>query len=328
MTSPEPISASHRSVYDTCDPDYLRQLREASGVEETWLARTACLSLAQVRQLEEGGENLFYSPTIKRQAYKRLLMILGAEPPSAIVDVADEPVPSVVHDLDEIIAMGEKNLNHRPWADFFQTARSRVSEHKISATVVLLMGLTAVASLVMPTASNEPMVVAERTPSKAPESLTLAALPAPVAQASAPVRAPASAAVSASAPAAAISTASATTMMATATTASSASAAAVVDASCQYTREALPQISPLSASKPSQYVYLVAAADVTVCVVDAKQQAHSVKLKAGESQSVFGAAPWQVSSPKLGKLQIYFQGWRVALPEGVDQRVALIEKTN
>ena len=315
MTLPENISASHRSVYDTCDPDYLRQLREASGVEETWLARTACLSLAQVRQLEEGGESLFYSPTIKRQAYKRLLMLLGAEPPSVVIDSVADPVPSVVHDLNEIIAMDEKNLDRKSAADFFLAMRSRVAQHKVSAMVVLVMGVTAMTSWVMPIAGIEPVSLSERAPVKVPESLTLAALPAatpvPAAPAvSAPPVVQASASVSITAPPAAVT------------------ASASVSASCQYTRDALPQISPLTATKPSRYVYMVAAADVTVCVVDGNQQASLLKLKAGESQSVFGTAPWQVSSTKLAQLQIYFQGWRVALPEGTDQRVALIEKPN
>lgn len=312
MTSSENISASHRSVYDTCDPDYLRRLREASGVEETWLARTACLSLAQVRQLEEGGESLFYSPTIKRQAYKRLLMLLGAEPPSATVDVVAALEPSAVHDLNEIIAMGEKNLNHRPVADFFQAVRSRVSQHKMSAVVVLLVGITAAASLVIPTPGTDQTAVAKRVPEKASESLALAALPV-------------SSLPAVSAPPVVQATASASK---TESAALSVSASVSASALCQYTRDALPQIAPLAATKPSRYVHMVAATDVTVCVVDGNQQASLLKLKAGESQSVFGAAPWQVSSAKLGQLQIYFQGWRVALPEGIDQRVALIEKPN
>jgi cytoskeleton protein RodZ len=317
MTSPEIISASHRSVYDTCDPDYLRQLRETSGVEETWLARTACLSLAQVRQLEEGGDSLFYSSTIKRQAYKRLLMILGAEPPSVVVDVVATPDPSVVHDLDEIIAMDEKNLEHRSMADLFQTVRSHLAQHKASALVVFMVGVTAAASLVIPIPGTEQTSVAERAPVKTPESLTLAALSVPAEPAaSAPPVAQVPTLVSSTAESASISASVAATTSAS------------VSASCQYTRDVLPQISPLAATKPSRYVHMVAAADVTVCVVDGNQQASLLKLKAGESQSVFGAAPWQVSSTKLAQLQIYFQGWRVALPEGTDQRVALIEKPN
>ena len=75
-------SESKRNVYDACDPTYLRQLREAAGMDLTVLARTACLSVAQVRQLEtENSDNFFYSEAIKRQAYKRLLMILGQSLP-------------------------------------------------------------------------------------------------------------------------------------------------------------------------------------------------------------------------------------------------------
>jgi len=318
MTSSEHISASNRSVYDTCDPDYLRQLREASGVEETWLARTACLSLAQVRQLEEGGESLFYSPTIKRQAYKRLLMLLGAEPPSVVVDVIAAPVPSVVHDLNEIIAMGEKNLDRQSAADFFLAMRARVSQHKISAMVVLVMGVTAMTSLVLPTAGLQPTAnLSEHVSVKVPESMTLAALPSLSPVATAPAESVQ--------PVLQVPTSLSTTV-APATVAASASVSA--PASCQYTRDPLPHISPLAATKPSRYVHMVATTDVTVCVVDGNQQASLLKLKAGESQSVFGTAPWQVSSTKLAQLQIYFQGWRVALPEGTDQRVALIEKPN
>ena len=62
---------SKRSVFDTCDPAYLRELREAAGMDLTVLARTACLSVAQVRELEtDDSDNLFYSDAIKRQAYK------------------------------------------------------------------------------------------------------------------------------------------------------------------------------------------------------------------------------------------------------------------
>jgi hypothetical protein len=308
MTSSENISASNRSVYDTCDADYLRQLREASGVEETWLARTACLSLAQVRQLEEGGEGLFYSPTIKRQAYKRLLMILGAEPPTLIAHESTVSEPSAVNDLNEIIAMGEKNLARTSVGDFFQTVRSRVSQHQAYVVIVSIIGVTALASLLMPLPGSnvEETVVAKPAPTKTSESLTLAALPEREASAVEPV-----------VPAVSVAVIPATT-----------SATVPASAACEFTRDVLPQISPLTATKPSRYVYMVAAADVSVCVVDGNQQASLLKLKAGESHSVFGVAPWQVSSAKLGNLQIYFQGSRVALPEGVDQRIALIEKSN
>jgi hypothetical protein len=314
MTSADNLNESNRSVYDTCDPDYLRQLRAASGVEETWLARTACLSVAQVRQLEEGGESLFYSPTIKRQAYKRLLMILGAEPPTVVVDIVEQPVPSVVNDLNEIIAMGEKRLNDdHAVAEFFQMLRHRISQHKISAGIVLALSGVGAISFLVPISNTEKKNTAELVMTKTSD---VVAVVTPIA----PVVAP---------PPAAVASLPASTHAPLPITSASAPAAAAVGAfACQYTAESLPQLVPMTATKPSRYVHLVANTDVNVCVVDANRQTSWVQLKAGESQSVFGSAPWQVSSTKLGKVQVYFQGWRVALPEGADQRIALIEKTN
>jgi hypothetical protein len=272
------------------------------------------LSVAQVRQLEEGGESLFYSPTIKRQAYKRLLMILGAEPPTVVVDIVEQPVPSVVNDLNEIIAMGEKRLNDdHAVAEFFQMLRHRISQHKISAGIVLALSGAGAISFLVPISNTEKKNTAELVMTKTSD---VVAVVTPIA----PVVAP---------PPAAVASLPASTHAPLPITSASAPAAAAVGAfACQYTAESLPQLVPMTATKPSRYVHLVANTDVNVCVVDANRQTSWVQLKAGESQSVFGAAPWQVSSTKLGKVQIYFQGWRVALPEGADQRIALIEKTN
>jgi hypothetical protein len=49
-------------------------------------------------------------------------------------------------------------------------------------------------------------------------------------------------------------------------------------------------------------------------------------LRAGESRSVYGAAPWQVTSGGLQKMQIFFQGWKINVPMMVGQKVVLVEK--
>jgi hypothetical protein len=59
-------------------------------------------------------------------------------------------------------------------------------------------------------------------------------------------------------------------------------------------------------------------------VVDGNKQATLLQLKAGENRSVYGISPWQVSSAQLQKIQIYFQGGRVTLPEAVNH-VKLLE---
>ena len=86
----------------------------------------------------------------------------------------------------------------------------------------------------------------------------------------------------------------------------------------------MPEITPLIKSKEGRYVYLISGAAMEVCVVDGQQKATALQLKSGESLSIYGVSPWQVSSPQLSKLQIYFQGGRVSLPEA-STRVKLLE---
>jgi len=59
-------------------------------------------------------------------------------------------------------------------------------------------------------------------------------------------------------------------------------------------------------------------------VIDGNKQATVLQMKAGENRSVHGVSPWQVSSADLPKVQIYFQGGRVSLPD-VATRVKLVE---
>ena len=63
-------------VWSAADADGLRQRRLSAGWDATTLARRSSLSMAQVHQLEEGGDSHFYTPAIKvlagRQAMRAL----------------------------------------------------------------------------------------------------------------------------------------------------------------------------------------------------------------------------------------------------------------
>jgi hypothetical protein len=87
----------------------------------------------------------------------------------------------------------------------------------------------------------------------------------------------------------------------------------------------MPQLTSLFAKKETRYVHLVGTVDAEVCVVDANKQATLVQLKAGESRSVPGVAPWQISGMHLQKMQIYFQGSRVSVPDNVTGLFRLTE---
>ena len=321
MTSNEP-SESKRSVYDTCDPQYLRELREAAGMDVFVLARTACLSVAQVRQLEsDDSDGLFYSDAIKRQAYKRLLMILGAEPPTVevpqelrdAVKVADAHLDT----LDQIVAMSHQPSMNRSTMDVLTVGFAKLREHKQVMGALLLLfvsvalfvthgpqGSSDAALLTAPVQQPETSVVANAAPVAAPVA-SVPAVPAVVSVASSAAPVVVAPAVAAPAPVASVAMVNKTS-------------------DCAYSSDVMPQLTPYVAQKEGRYVYLVSSTNAEICVIDGNKQATILQMKAGENRSVYGASPWQVSSAQLSKIQIYFQGGRVSLPDAAN-RVKLVE---
>jgi len=90
--------------------DLLRLRREAQGWALSDMAIRACMSVKQIRQLEEGGMSAFYSPAVKATAAKKVGGLLGVtadevfghetqeadvEIESQDVLIAVEPVPDV-----------------------------------------------------------------------------------------------------------------------------------------------------------------------------------------------------------------------------------------
>jgi hypothetical protein len=332
MTTTE-HSEPKRSVYDTCDPHYLRQLREAASMDIVVLARKACMSVAQVRQLEtEGSDSLFYSDAIKRQAYKRLLMILGAEPPSVeLPDAMRDPhqvAEAHLNTLDQIVAMSHQPTINRSASDLVSSGLSNLMAHKQALGALLLLvasvGLFVLNGMLgsseddVVTAASSPVLPTPAVKVEASEVLASApVMPSVVASVPliAPTPAPATV-VAASAPAV--------------TPAASAASVAAVSVSnktgtCAFSSDAMPKVTPVIAAKEGRYVYVVSTANMEVCVVDGNKQATVLQLKAGESRSVYGVSPWQVSSANLQKAEIYFQGGRVPLPDASATRMQLIE---
>jgi hypothetical protein len=333
-SSEHPQSEFKRSVYDSCDPDYLRQLREEAGMDLIVLARTACLSVAQVRQLEShDSDNLFYSDAIKRQAYKRLLMILGAEPPTV-------EVPHELHDakkvaeahlntLDQIVAMSHLPAMNRTASDVLVACISKLKEHKQAVGALLLLVAAVVLFLFHgPQRSAEPASAAAvaAAPASVSASITAsepASVPAtPVAASVADVVA---SVASSPATVAAVPVPLPVASAASAVPSSAASAMVASKASaCAYSSDALPQVAPYVAHKEGRYVYVVSTTNAEICVVDGNKQVTVLQMKAGENRSVYGVSPWQISSSGLSKLQVFFQGGRVSVPETAT-RIQLIE---
>lgn len=306
------MTETHPNVYETCDPTYLHQMREKVGMDVVQLARIACLSVAQVKSLEIGGDDLFYSLAIKRQAYKRTLMILGAPPPSVFA------VPDITQDLAPVpVAPVNESLNHiadlttQPVDDWAPPVRAGL---RMSSQRAVFMALAVVVALggifaFYPVEGDASLTLASVSSNATPDQPLLATADKPAQMAPAPLP---------------------TVVLAPeAVKPASAASTAVLRSTgaCAFSGDPGPEVSAASPKKDGKFVYVLSPNDTSLCVVDGNKQASTLQLKAGEGRSVYGAAPWQLSGSDLTKLQIYFQGWRAGLPEGAVQKIVLVEKT-
>ena len=80
------------------------------------------------------------------------------------------------------------------------------------------------------------------------------------------------------------------------------------------------------ASKPGNYVHVVAQAFAVVCVTDASQKSSVLSLKPGAAQSVYGQAPFRISSAELRAVRLFYQGHPVAMPNEHFVNLVLNEK--
>ena len=306
------------------DAAHLKSLRLAADLDHAQLALMVNLSAAQVRQLEEDGDSLFYSPQIKAQSLRRVIRTLenaSQEPPS--VAVIEAPAPrSSASVIDDIIRLSEKNLKSQ--VVHSEVRRPGGSWPKLLGTwglAALLLGLglwqynrhnsqalyeewvEPITGKVLPA---PPTAKTEEVAAVVPEVIATA----PVSTQTVVVAPPAQETSAKEKPAA--------NNPATASTASAADCASI-------TTEPVTATS-VSPNKPGSYVYLVASKATTVCVDDGKNKRTLVTLTPGAGRSVHGAAPWTLASTDLKAVQVYFQGAKVWLPPEAGTRIYLKEQ--
>jgi hypothetical protein len=307
------------------DAAHLKSLRLAADLDHAQLALMVNLSAAQVRQLEEDGDSLFYSPQIKAQSLRRVIRTLenaSQEPPS--VAVIEAPAPrSSASVIDDIIRLSEKNLKSQ--VVHSEVRRPGGSWPKLLGTwglAALLLGLglwqynrhnsqalyeewvEPITGKVLPA---PPTAKTEEVAAVVPEVIATA----PVSTQTVVVAPPAQETSAKEKPAAANNPA-------TASTASAADCASI-------TTEPVTATS-VSPNKPGSYVYLVASKATTVCVDDGKNKRTLVTLTPGAGRSVHGAAPWTLASTDLKAVQVYFQGAKVWVPPEAGTRIYLKEQ--
>ena len=225
--------------------DLLRLRREARGWVINDMATRACMSVKQIRQLEEGGISAFYSVAVKATAAKKVAALLGvsadevfghvAEPVEPLEVAESEDVPVVVHQTEEVdpvepAEVEPASVAHASSAEpSSKTAASEPEQEKSKTSIWVIAALfaaaLAVAAYMQP--KDEPVAEAppplQVVPSEAADAASAAEAPASNASAADAVATPASAVVASTprAPALAASVAVVATKPASASTTAS-----------------------------------------------------------------------------------------------------------
>jgi hypothetical protein len=92
---------------------------------------------------------------------------------------------------------------------------------------------------------------------------------------------------------------------------------------CDWSGSPTP-LKPISATRPADRILLVAITDIELCLKDGVGQEKVVKLKAGDRQTVHGRGnTWHLYTPQMDYLQVFFQGFHVAIPKKTTQFIKL-----
>jgi len=287
------------------DGQLLRSLREEAGIDALVFARNNTVSLAQLKELELGGNNSFYNPAIKRSTGVKLLKKLGHElviPEPVHVDIESTETREDEQPSAMATAMVQTPFSH-PKAPFNSPSRRLVQQTFWGSLGLLgLVALTAMKPWDLGDASATHLhaaVSVTQEPSTQALSKSEATPSAPLKQAQAPSAPPPKAIALASTtvepPVAAIKVSAPTPASA-----------------CDWQhRDHSKTHTPSQPLKPGNYVHLEAQADTELCVLDSQNQKTHLQLKAGMTKSVYGSAPFLVHSQELHTLKLFFQGRRV-----------------
>jgi hypothetical protein len=292
-------------IWRSEDGQLLRSLREEAGIDELVFARTNTVSLAQLRELERGGNSSFYNPAIKRNTGVKLLKKLGHDLVTPeMVDLATEPAelnmialpPAMAPVMAHAIVSPPQTPSDSQPRGLFQPP---------FFWALSLLSLVALIAIKPWNLLDDPPTD-RRSGHLATQDSPNSALPTPTPAQPSPAK---SALTPPSEPAQVIASASATTEPPAATVKVS---APTVHSACDWQhRDNSKTHTPSQPLKPGNYVYMEAQADTELCVLDSQNQKTLLQLKAGMAKSVYGSAPFLVFSQDLQTLKLFFQGRRV-----------------
>jgi transcriptional regulator with XRE-family HTH domain len=342
------------------DAQRLQQLRREAGLTVPDLANASGISEAQIRQLEEDGESLFYSPRIKYTVGKRLILQLIEQtqsknsPPQTSSSPRVQTYKDAHQTLLAIEEMSRRNLNASPVTDFYWRARQEIvrllQSKYVLASLAMVMVMVSVVLFESPDSEE-----AKNTHDQPSPLLTLTkSMIVPVFQINDWAQAQWSALFLQNNKAQPLSPDSKTTVTAfvkpgLATDlaqpppptqahtldpepklglngeAHALKAQSEDLPECHFSPQGGTEVVSTSTYRPATYVYLVAKKNTTVCIQDGLHAISQVKLTEGASQSVYGSPPWHLRLQDLDAVDVFFQGRRITLPPSENAQFTLIQ---
>ena len=316
------------------DAAHLKKLREAAGLDVAGLAALSNLSSAQIRQLEDGGDSLFYSAQIKQQALRRVIRLLESPGQTEASDTnsADRVLHTGPNVIDNIIRLSEKNLNN----NFVTSAVRRPGASQAKLLMYAVIVLCFAGLLTWQFKRHESQAIY----SEWVEPVTATVLPqvqqtAPqtgqttgaIATEQVPLTTPVAQVVEQVVPAVPVATPTLPDKPAVPPPTPANPTPQATPEDCQKMTSEPKAIATSIHNKPGTYVHLFSNKSIQVCVDDGKNTRTLVNLAPGVGRTVQGVAPWTLSSTELKSLQIYFQGGKVLLPPDAGPRIYLKEQT-
>lgn len=160
--------------------DLLRLRREARGWLLNDMATRACMSVKQIRQLEEGGMSAFYSVAVKATAAKKVGALLGIsadEVLGQVAEVEELPVEHAAEDLltvsssievtaspDVVAVEAAESPKHDVPSDEEPSVTSQPEQTKSKTSLWVIVGLFAAALAVAAYMQPQEETVAEPAP--------------------------------------------------------------------------------------------------------------------------------------------------------------------
>lgn len=297
---------------DQVNGDKLRQAREARGWDWLQVARLSSLSLAQVKALESGGTDCFYSTSIRNNAALKVALVLG------VSDVL-KPLASRSPGLQQTTSTPALATDTAPAPRDLRPAvqwSSWLSYGTLSLLFVAVMGWSALQVKPM---STDLMRVQAVAPAPDPQTTSapaenVAAVAAASADTSAQSSLPSGATTGPTtiAPTPPVVVPVAVNKPPQEVEIGLASMAAAGGARCSFegATEALEAVNP---TKSAEKISLMFHKAGPLCVQDASGKVWQEELKPWTGRTFVGKAPWKLHSPVLPNADVYFQGEKMKL---------------